>query len=94
MVFHDVMVLVALCFFSSYKALEMCFYVALPLLHHIRIKSFVFAPLFPLSVFHASDDFVLCEEGLHFPVASCFPYRVAGNCKSMDDRMMVRESGR
>ena len=57
-------------------------------------KIFVFAPLFPFSVYLAPDDVVLCEEGVHFPAASCFSGHVGGNCKSKDDRMMVRESGR
>jgi hypothetical protein len=94
MVFHDVVVLVALCFFSSYKALDVCFYVALPPLHHIRIKSFVSVPLVPFSVYLASNDVVLCEDGVHFPAASCFPCHVGGKCKSKDDCMMVREGGR
>jgi hypothetical protein len=63
MIFHDVVVLVVLCFFSSYKALEVCFYLALPPLHHIRIGSFVFAPVFPFLVYLDSDVVVLCEEG-------------------------------
>ena len=49
--------------------------------------------MFPFSVYLASDD-VLCEEGVHFPEASCFSCHVGGNCKSKDDRMTARESGR